>query len=84
MSTFAWPYYTLSNGRLFDESGSRAFRRAPRFQTVAEAEIWLECQDERGNVRALTDDAYDVVSGDREPAWTDWRDVEYWRKTRAR
>jgi hypothetical protein len=84
MSTFSWPYYTLSNGRLFDEAGRRAFPRAPGFVTPAEAEIWLEHQDERGNVRALTDDVDDVVSGDREPAWTDWRDAEYWRKTRAR
>jgi hypothetical protein len=76
--------YLLSNGRLFAESGSRVFPRAPRFVTTAEAETWLKYQDEPGNVRALTDDTYDVVSGDREPVWCDWRDAEYHRKARVR
>ena len=61
---FEWPYYTLRNGILFREEISdngrggkvarklyRSFPKAPQFQSVAEAEAWLEAQDERGNVR---------------------------------
>jgi hypothetical protein len=46
-----WPYYTLRDGRLYDEGGHWCLRNAPRFRTVAEAEEWLEENDERGNVR---------------------------------
>lgn len=46
-----WPYYTLRNGKLFDETGRWCLRSAPRFASVADAETWLEAQDERGNVR---------------------------------
>lgn len=49
--SFAWPYYTLHNGRLYDESCRPCFRSAPRFASVADAESWLVAQDERGNVR---------------------------------
>jgi hypothetical protein len=59
-----WPYYTLIAGRLHRDErvkvpgGYRmlpcktaSFSRAPRFANAAEAEAWLEAQDERGNVR---------------------------------
>ena len=49
--TFDWPYYTLKNGRLYDEQGHWCLRHAPHFATEAEAEAWLEAHDERGNVR---------------------------------
>jgi len=49
--TFAWPYYTLRGGKLYDESGCWCLRNAPRFASVAEAEEWLVAHDERGSVR---------------------------------
>ena len=47
----AWPYYTLRNGKLYDEFGHWCLRTAPLFATVQAAEQWLEAHDERGNVR---------------------------------
>jgi hypothetical protein len=61
--TFDWPYYMLRDGQLYEEIAARnsalqrntqyrrAFRNAPPFATPAQAEAWLEAQDERGNVR---------------------------------
>lgn len=49
--TFDWPYYTLSDGKLFDESGRWCLRHAPRFASISDAEDWLVAHDERGNVR---------------------------------
>jgi|KBSMisStandDraft_5_1062788.scaffolds.fasta_scaffold426241_2 hypothetical protein len=54
--------YLLSNGRLFAESGSRVFPRAPRFVTTAEAETWLKYQDELGTVRLLSECTYGLVT----------------------
>ena len=48
---FIWPYFTLRAGRLVDEDGVVCFLSAPLFATSAEAEAWLEEQDERGSVR---------------------------------
>ena len=48
---FDWPYYTLRNGKLYDETDRWCLRHAPLFANAAEAEAWLEEQDERGNVR---------------------------------
>ena len=61
---FDWPYYTLRGGDLYrsEISGNgrggkvapklyRAFPNAPKFQSAADAEAWLEARDERGNVR---------------------------------
>ena len=61
---FDWPYYTLTVGRLHRDErvkvpgGYRmlpcktaSFPRAPGFANAAEAEAWLEAQNERGNVR---------------------------------
>ena len=57
---FDWPYFTLVNGKLYYDVGSRnraelveAFqgRKIPLFADVAQAEAWLEANDERGNVR---------------------------------
>lgn len=46
-----WPYYTLRAGKLYDETGHWCLRHAPKFSNAADAEAWLEAQDERGNVR---------------------------------
>lgn len=56
---FDWPYFTFVDGNLFYDVGDRrgtklvrAFtNRAPKFANAAEAEAWLEANDERGNVR---------------------------------
>ena len=53
-SLFYWPYYTLRDGRLYDEHGELGFPNAPKFGDVAEADAWLEANDERGNVREAT------------------------------
>jgi len=46
-----WPYFTLRNGRLYDERERLAYLNAPLFANVAEAEAWLAANDLRGNVR---------------------------------
>lgn len=48
---FAWPLYTLRDGKLYDERGRRCFLKAPYFNTITEAEKWLKENDLRGNVR---------------------------------
>ena len=55
---FKWPYYMLRDGKLLEEYVRYgrayyrcAFPKAPLFANAAEAEAWLEAQDERGNVR---------------------------------
>jgi len=61
MSIFSapWPYYTLRDGKLFDESERQAFTTstfnvpaAPYFESVMQAEDWLHTYDIRGNVRS--------------------------------
>lgn len=47
--SFHWPYYTLRNGRLYDERGRLV--RSPVFPDAASAEAWLVANDLRGNVR---------------------------------
>ena len=54
---FEWPYYTLHNGRLYNENGrptnamSLGTPSIPTFKSSAEAEQWLINNDVRGNVR---------------------------------
>ena len=60
--TFDWPYYTIRNGKLYDEDGRQAFATpsydvpaAPLFAgeyAVMAAEDWLHTYDQRGNVRS--------------------------------
>jgi hypothetical protein len=46
-----WPYFTLRDGKLFDERSRRVYREAPLFPDIATAEQWLVDHDLRGNVR---------------------------------
>ena len=46
-----WPYYTLRNGRLYDDD-EYELGTAPDFKSVDEAEAWLVENDERGSVRS--------------------------------
>lgn len=48
---FIWPYFTLRDGKLYDERGRRCYPKAPIFADSAEAENWLKDNDLRGNVR---------------------------------
>ena len=56
---FDWPYYTLrSDGLLLNEEGFTPFIKAtysvpaqPRFETVWQAEDWLQTYDLRGAVQ---------------------------------
>jgi hypothetical protein len=52
--SFEWPYYTLrKDGTLVHEDGHVVGGGRLKFDSVAEAERWLEQNDERGTVRAV-------------------------------
>ena len=55
--TFDWPYlYLDKNGELLDENGDKLFNNIPKFNSMEEAEQWLEDNDERGTVVGYYDE----------------------------
>jgi hypothetical protein len=56
---FHWPYFTLVEGDLYEDVGTRQQTQlvrcfkdsAPKFANAAEAEAWLVANDHRGSVR---------------------------------
>ncbi len=58
--TFDWPIMVLKNGILVDKKTKKpVFNNAPKFDSVADAEKWLEDNDERGNVQEAKFDSND-------------------------
>jgi len=50
--SFAWPYYDLKGGYLYDEDGYKASE--VKFSDAYEAEKWMEDNDVRGTIRENT------------------------------
>lgn len=48
----SWEYYTLKNGVLVDDAGEAVLDPGRQFQSIEEAEAWLEENDIRGSVRS--------------------------------
>lgn len=52
MINMLWEYFTLKNGVLVDDAGDRVLDAGVRFESVEQAEAYLEANDIRGSVRA--------------------------------